>query len=195
MLFYIINGRKMKKENVLLIIVPLVLLLLWLFSGFYFGVYRASLAVASCEIEKSLIPASPIVTSSYYDIKNKELVLQIENPSGMPIMLLTKSLVLKPADKDVPVSNLIIEVPLNIDLPPYETITIRLKVDTPDQLKLWDVLLTTLTYRLPISRDIYSVLHLFKHSGNIKDWQVQNEYGNNQTLRQKYNKENSNTNK
>jgi len=122
--------------------------------------------IGICELEKALIPPSPIVTSSYYDTQTKELVLQVENPGYMPITMLTKSLVFRPADPAKQAVTVILEVQLNIDILPQDKATIRLQLDpqTAEVFGLGDVLVATLTYKLPISRDIYSVVHLFKHA-------------------------------
>jgi hypothetical protein len=86
----------MRRENIILFIVPVVLLLLGIFSGYYFGVYKTSLAVTACEIEKALIPSSLIVDSSSYNPKTHQLTLSLENPGGMPIQLISKTLIVNP---------------------------------------------------------------------------------------------------
>ena len=178
----------MRKEWVLLFVIPLVMLFLGLFSGYYFGIYRTSLAVTACEISKALIPASPVVTSSVYNPKTNKLALTIQNPGGMPIELLSKTLVLQPqGNKQAPVA-LAVQIPLGIVVPPYSNITLKLDLTQKGSwFKLGDVLVSTITYRLPVSNDIYSLVHLFKHSGKVNaQGNITNAYGDNSQLEAQY---------
>lgn len=178
----------MRKEGILLFVIPLVMLFLGLFSGFYFGIYRTSLAVTACEISKALIPASPVVTSSVYNPKTNQLALTIQNPGGMPIELLSKTLVLQPqGNTQAPVA-LAVQIPLGLVVPPYSNVTLKLDLTQKGSgFKLGDVLVSTITYRLPISNDIYSLVHLFKHSGKTNaQGNVVNAYGDNSELEAKY---------
>ncbi len=177
----------MKKENFLLFIIPIILLLFGIFSWYYFGIYRTNLAVTSCKIEKALIPWSPIVTFSKFDKKNNQLIIDVENPSGMPISLLTKSLVLQPQDKTKQPIALMLEIPLWIDIPPYGKINVKLDLGQAGSWFVkWDVLITTLTYKLPVSNDIYSVVHLFKHSWETENGYISNQLESNNQVKQNY---------
>lgn len=178
----------MKKEGLLLFVIPLILLFLGLFSGFYFGVYRTSLAVTACEISKALIPASPVVTSSVYNPRTNQLSLTIQNPGGMPIELLSKTLVLQPQGNAKAPIALAVQIPLGIVVPPYSNVTLKLDLTQRGSgFKLGDVLVSTITYKLPISNDIYSLVHLFKHSGKANaQGNIVNAYGDNSELEAKY---------
>jgi len=55
----------MKKEGLLLIVLPIVMVFIGLFAGFYFGVYKTAVAVAGCQIEKTLIAPSPVISQSF----------------------------------------------------------------------------------------------------------------------------------
>jgi len=180
----------MKKESLLLFVVPVVLLFLGLFSGFYFGVYRTSLAVTACEIEKALTPASLLVTDSYYNDQTKQLYLELENPGGMPIELLTKTLVLQPANGRAPIA-LAMQIPLGMVMPPYSTLELKLDLTSQGSgFALGDVLVSTITYRLPISNDVYSVVHLFKNSGKTNEkGLVKNALQSNSEVRANYEKQ------
>jgi len=175
----------MKRESFVLFVLPIVLLVLGIISGFYFGVYNTQIALTACQLEKSLIPSSPIITHSKYDPKTKQLVLDVENPWWMPIMLLTKSLLLKPQTKQ-PVA-LMVNLPLNLEIPPYSKITLHLDLWAQGSgFKVGDILVTTLTYQLPISNDIYTVEHLFKHSWKIENGMIQNALQENEEIKKAY---------
>jgi hypothetical protein len=107
----------MKREGLLLIVLPIIMVVIGLFAGFYFGIYKTSVAVAGCEIQKALIAPSPVIEKSVYDEKNHTLKLTVANPGYMPITLLNKTLVLQPADvKKQPVL-LMSSLPLGLTLP------------------------------------------------------------------------------
>ncbi len=178
----------MKRENFVLFVLPFVILALGLFVGFYFGVYRTSLAVTACEIEKSLIPASPVITHSMYNPKTKELILDVENPGGMPIDLIDKSLMLQVVWKQPVV--LMAQIPLGLEIPPYGKITLKLELwPQGSGFNVGDILVTTLTYKLPVSNDIYSVVHVFQHSGKYKDGLVTNKREENYEVQKRYEEE------
>jgi hypothetical protein len=175
----------MKKESFILFVLPFVVLAFGLFAGFYFGVYRTSIAVTACELEKSLIPPSPVITHSKYDPKTDELVLRVKNPGGMPILLVNKSLVLQPAGGQ-PVA-LMVQIPLGIEIPPYGDVTLKLALGPQGSgFKMGDVLVTTLTYQLPVSNDVYSVMHLFQHSGKTEGGYITNKLEENYEVQRRY---------
>lgn len=116
----------MKKENILLWVLPIVMVFVGLFAGFYFGVYRTGLAVTACELSKATIAPSPVITHSLYDEKNHQLKLTISNPGAMPILLLNKTLVLKPQGKQPVV--LMTSIPLGMELPPFSTVDLSLQL-------------------------------------------------------------------
>ena len=177
----------MNRETFVLFILPIVLLVLGILSGFYFGVYNTQIALTACQLEKSLIPSSPVITHSQYDPKTHQLVLDVENPGGMPIYLLTKSLILKPANVKLQPVALMINIPLNLELPPYSKVTLRLNLGQQGSwFNVGDVLVTTLTYQIPVSNDIYSVEHVFKHSGKVENWLVQNALPENAEVKKNY---------
>ena len=180
----------MKKEWLLLVIAPILLAFIWILTGFYFWVYKTSLAVSWCELQKDLIAPSPIITDSSYNNKTKELQLTIQNPGGMPILLLDKTLVLKPANK-TPVI-LMTSIPLWITVPPYSEITFNLKLGNNwKNFKVGDVLDTTISYSLPVSNDIYTVSNIFKRSNKENtNWLIENALWNNKEKYSSYKKSN-----
>jgi len=180
----------MKKENLLLWTLPIVMVFVGLFAGFYFGIYRASVAVVGCELSKATIAPSPVVTKSVYDEKNHRLQLTVRNTGAMPILLVDKTLVLRPANgsKNVVVMT---SIPLGLAVPAYSDISFTLDLGAAGSgFVVGDVLETTLTYTLPVSNDIYALVHLFKKSNKTNaQGLVENQLGNNQTKLENYNKQ------
>ena len=115
MIYLYLQKTAMKRETLWLILLPFLTLGLGLIAGEYFGLFRAGQAVLSCEIQKQLIPVSPVVMDSYYDEQKGVLTLRVVNPGSMPIELLSKSVMLKPAQSNVP-EVAMVEVPLGIVL-------------------------------------------------------------------------------
>ena len=179
----------MRKENILLWVLPFVMVFVGIFTGMYFGIYRSAIAVEAIKLEKSLIAPSPVITYSQYSETKKQLMLDIKNPGGMPILLLSKTLVMKPADTKKEPVVLMSSIPLNVVIPPYSNISLNLNVDKLENwFSIGDILETTLTYSLPISNDIYAIIHKFKKSSNLKDGLVQNELWDNKDKESAYKK-------
>jgi len=178
----------MKKEWLLLIVLPIVMVFIGLFAGFYFGIYKTAVAVAGCEVEKALIAPSPVVTSSVYDENKKELQVTVANPGSMPILLVDKTLVLKPKNEQA--SLVMTSIPLGLTVPAYGEVTFNLALwQAGSGFVVGDVLETTLTYSLPVSNDIYAVVHRFQKSNNTNEqWQTTNALGDNKDKQEKYNK-------
>ena len=181
----------MRKEAIVLWTLPFVMTFVGLFAGFYFGVYRTSVATVACELSKSLIAPSPIVTNSRYDEKNKELELTVKNPGGMPILLIDKTLALVPADKTKAPEVIMTSIPLGLTVPPYSDVTFKLKLGKAGSgFNVGDVLQVGLTYSLPVSNDVYSLVHIFKKSSKTDaQGYVVNQQGNNQAKLDAYQKE------
>jgi len=177
----------MKKEGLLLIVLPIVMVFIGLFAGFYFGIYKTAVAVAGCEVEKSLIAPSPIVTSSVYDEEKHELELTVANPGSMPISLIDKTLVLKP--KNAKATLLMASIPLGVTIPAYKEVTFTSKLwQAGSGFVVGDVVETTLTYSLPVSKDLYFVVHRFKKSSDVNSkGQAKNAFGDNKDVEKKYN--------
>ena len=178
----------MKKETLLLVLTPFIMVFVGLFTGFYFGIYKTSVAISGCEIQKSLIAPSPIVTNSSYNEQKHELSLTVINPGIMPILLLNKTLVLKPANTKKQPILIATSLPLDITIPAYGKIKLKLHLG---QAGSWfvvgDVLETTLTYSLPVSKDIYAVVHRFQKSNQVnKKGNIKNKLWNNEELQKKY---------
>jgi len=68
----------MKKENILLWVLPFVMVFVGIFAGMYFGIYRSAIAIQALELEKALIAPSPIITYSQYDEAKKQLILEVK---------------------------------------------------------------------------------------------------------------------
>ena len=182
----------MKKETLLLVLAPFVMVFVGLFAGFYFGIYKTSVAVTGCEIEKALIAPSPIVTYSSYNEKKHELSLTVVNPGSMPILLLNKTLVLKPVDVKKQPLLLATSLPLGVSIPAYGKVDLDLQLG---QAASWfvvgDVLETTLTYSLPVSKDVYAVVHRFQKSNQTnKKGDIKNALWDNKDDQKKYKESN-----
>jgi len=179
----------MKKETLLLVLFPLVMVFVGLFAGFYFGIYKTSVAVVGCELEKAVIAPSPIVTSSSYNEKKHELSLTVANPGSMPILLLNKTLVLKPADVKKQALLVATSLPLGITIPAYGKVELNLQLGQAGSwFVIGDVLETTLTYSLPVSNDVYALVHRFQKSNQTnKQWNIKNQLGDNKDVQKKYN--------
>ena len=180
----------MKKEALLLWTLPFVMVFVGLFAGFYFGIYRTSVALTACELSKTIIAPSPVVTKSLYNEKTHQLQLTVKNYGTMPILLVDKTLVLKPANINKQTSLIMSSIPLGLTVPSEWEVTFNL-----DLWKIWtgfkigDVLETTLTYKLPVSNDIYAVVHLFKKSNNKNaDNLIENQFWDNQVKVDTYSK-------
>ncbi len=157
----------MKRETLWLVLLPFLTLGLGIIGGEYFGLFRAGQAVLSCEIQKQLIPVSPVVMDSYYDEQKGVLTLRVLNPGSMPVELVSKAVMLKPAQSNIP-EVAMVEVPLGIVLNGGSEVVINMQITPEAQGKfgVGDVLLSTITYRLPISNDLYSVMHIFTKSAD-----------------------------
>lgn len=179
----------MKKETLLLVLAPFVMVFVGLFAGFYFGIYKTSVAVAGCEVEKAFIAPSPIVTDSSYNEKKHELSLTVVNPGSMPILLLNKTLVLKPADIKKQPLLVTTSLPLSVTLPAHGEVELKLQLGQAGSwFVIGDVLETTLTYSLPVSKDVYAVVHRFQKSNQTnKQGNVKNQLWDNKDVQKKYN--------
>jgi hypothetical protein len=60
-------------------------------------------------------------------------------------------------------------IPLDgIVIKPFSKIDLNLQIQGSG-LKVGDIVTSTLNYKLPISPDIYSVVHVFQHSGQLSN--------------------------
>ena len=178
----------MKKETLWLVVLPFLTLGLGIIGGEYFGLFRAWEAVVSCEIQKQLIPVSPVVMDSYYDEDKWILTLKVANPGSMPVELVSKSVMLKPAQSNVP-EVAMVEIPLGVVLNGGDEIVINMQISAEAKwkFKVGDVLLSTITYRLPVSRDLYSVVHMFtKSTTKNESGMVKSQNQSNESIKQAY---------
>ncbi len=185
----------MKKETLWLILLPFLTLGLGIIWGEYFGLFRAGQAVVSCEVQKQLIPVSPMVMDSYYDEEKWVLTLKVVNPGSMPVELVSKSVMLKPAQSNIP-EVAMVEIPLGIVLNGWDEVVINMQIsaEAKGKFKVGDVLLSTITYRLPVSRDLYSVVHMFTKSTDTNEsGMVKSQNQSNETIKQAYEEKVKNT--
>ncbi|NPB08536.1 MAG: hypothetical protein GXN96_06370, partial [Aquificae bacterium] len=102
--------------------------------------------------------------SATYD-KEKHLVrYAISNPGTTPITIIEKAVVFTPGKESKERAYILSDIPANIEIPPLSVVVaeIKLKAET-EELKPGDVVVATFTYRHPLSRDLYTVVHSFEH--------------------------------
>jgi len=139
-----------------LILTAVVALIVGLGAGAYLGASRAYAALKE-------VPASPIVRSAEYDKAKNELVFELFNPGVLPLTLVDESVVFTPGAKSTEKGYALAAVPLDVALPGGAALKVQLalKADS-EELKPGDVVAGTITYTHPLSKDVYSVTHLFK---------------------------------
>ncbi len=142
--------------------VPLILVasLLALFVGWGGGGY---LAWSRASATLAALPAAPVVAGAEYDRETRVLAVTLTNPGLVPIELLGKTLVLRPADKGKDVA--LLDVAFSggsPTLPPasLERVELALKPGDP-KLAAGDVLAASITYRYPDVADVYLLTHSF----------------------------------
>lgn len=140
--------------------VPLIALacLLALLVGWGGGNY---LAWARANVALSSLPAAPVVTDAEYDHEQRLLTLTLTNPGLVPIELLNKTLMLRPASGEDNVALLDVAFPGgSLRLPPasIERLELRLAADDP-KLAAGDVLASSITYRYADIPDVYQITH------------------------------------
>ncbi len=147
----------------LTIVFTLLALLVGWGTGSYLTSARATAALAN-------LPAAPVVLSAAYDKQDRRLTLTVSNPGLVPIELLDKTLVFRPASGKggwelarAPLPGGVVELaPGSI-----EALVLELKEGSPD-LKIGDVLASSLTYRYANLPDLYQLTHLYR-SGSGSD--------------------------
>lgn len=180
----------MKKKNFSVWLASIALLLIWLITWSFFGMYRGliatELATKSLIISAANTPASPVVVESSYNENKWELSVVLVNTWIMPIKILDKSLVLTPkAEADVAVA---VNIPMNITINWWEAFIVKTKLEgNKDNFKLWDVLTSTFSYVYPISNDVYTLTHIFTKSDQTdKNNNIVNKNWNNKDLQKEY---------
>ncbi len=115
------------------------------------------------------IPASPIITLAEYDKKTHSVLLSILNPGTTPLTVTSKSFVFKPGKETAEKSYEMTNIPANIILPPLTitAVALNLKKNT-NALKTGDVVMSTITYTHPLSKDTYTVSHRFEYTQEKK---------------------------
>ncbi len=110
------------------------------------------------------IPASPIVIGAKYDKATHSVIFSVFNPGTLPLYVNSQSFVFKPGKETTQKEYAVENIPVNIPLIPMgiTSVALNLKKGTPD-LKNGDIVLTTLYYTHPLSKDIYSVSHKFEY--------------------------------
>ncbi len=111
------------------------------------------------------IPGSPIVVKVVYDKSAHAVVLSVLNPGTLPLTVTNESFVFKPGKETKQKQYSVENIPVKIPLLPLgiTTVTIKLKKGT-EALKNGDIVLTTLHYVHPLSKDVYTVSHKFEYS-------------------------------
>ncbi len=145
----------MKRISMVLVMVALLSLFLgWETGNFFTG--------RSFQRLISTIPASPIVTEVKYEKQKHTLIYSLFNPGGVPISVIEENFVFKPGKNTTQQSYVVSNIPLHVIIPPSgkASVNLKLKAGTP-KLALGDVVLATFTYTHPLSKDLYTVGHIF----------------------------------
>jgi len=180
----------MKKNKFNIGLASIALLLIWIITWSFFGIYRGilatELATKDLIISAANTPASPVVVQSDYNEQNWELHVTLVNTGIMPIKILNKSLVLTPKwQQQVAIA---LNIPMNVTLNWGEAFVVKTKLNTnKDNFKLWDVLTSSFDYVYPISNDVYTLTHVFVKSNMVnKNNNVMNQNWDNYNLQNKY---------
>jgi len=180
----------MKKNKFNIGLASIALLLIWIITWSFFGIYRGilatELATKDLIISAANTPASPVVVQSDYNEQNWELHVTLINTGIMPIKILNKSLVLTPKwQQQVAIA---LNIPMNVTLNWGEAFVVKTKLNTnKDNFKLWDVLTSSFDYVYPISNDVYTLTHVFVKSNMVnKNNNVMNQNWDNYNLQNKY---------
>ncbi len=142
--------------------VPLIALgcLLALFVGWGGGSY---LAWSRADATLASLPAAPLVAGAEYDRERRVLALTLTNPGLVPVELLGKTLVLRPATGGEDVA--LVDVAFSggsLSLPPASVERLELALEAGDpKLAAGDVLAASIAYRYPEIADVYQVTHAF----------------------------------
>ena len=110
------------------------------------------------------IPASPIIVKSYYDKEKHAVIFSFFNSGTLPLNVVSQSFVFKPGKESKEKSYQIENIPVNIPLIPLGITTVALKLKKgTEELKNGDVIMATIYYTHPLSKDVYSVAHRFEY--------------------------------
>ena len=154
----------MKRPSLVVVVGVFVALVLGWTIGEFFTGRTVAKVVAS-------IPASPIVVDAKYDKTKHAVIYSITNPGGVPITIVDESFVFTPGSKSKEKAYVVSHIPVKIEIPPRVTSSVELKLKSgTENLKVGDAVLATFTYVYPLSKDIYTVVHLFTmgvNSGSI----------------------------
>lgn len=142
--------------------VPLILIasILALFIGWGGGGY---LAWSRASATLAALPAAPVVTAAEYDREARVLAVTLTNPGLVPIELVSKTLVLRPAEggKDVALLDVAFSGG-SLTLPPASLERLELALEPGDpKLSVGDVLAASIAYRYPEIADLYLLTHSF----------------------------------
>jgi hypothetical protein len=115
------------------------------------------------------IPGSPIIVSAKYDKENHAVIFSVLNPGTLPLKVVSQSFVFKPGKETSQTEYAIENIPVSIPLIPMgiTSVALKLKSGTPE-LKKGDIVMTTLHYTHPLSKDLYSVTHKFEYTTKPK---------------------------
>ncbi len=115
------------------------------------------------------IPASPVVIHAKYDKQRHQIDYSILNPGTLPLTIVEKSFVFSPGKETKEKAYVVADIPANISLPPgaVTIVSLKLKEET-EKLKIGDAVVVTFTYTHPLSKDLYTVVHPFTYSKNLK---------------------------
>ena len=144
----------MSKKRVWLI---LFIALLGLFIGFGAGGYLTANRVITAMEQ---IPASPIVLNTLYEKEQNQLALTLFNPGPVPLRLESYTVTFTPGSETEEAAYVISEIPVQLALPPFETVTmfVNLKEQTAE-LAVGDLVTMSIFYTHPLSPDVYSIIH------------------------------------
>jgi len=115
------------------------------------------------------IPASPIIIGAVYDKSAHSVILSVMNPGTLPLTVKEESFTFKPGKQSSQKAYAVENIPVNIPLIPMgiTTVAIKLKKET-QELKVGDIVNTTLKYVHPLSKDEYFVKHGYEHGVTVK---------------------------
>ena len=116
------------------------------------------------------IPASPIIVKSIYDRNNHAVVFSILNMGTLPLTVVSESFIFKPGKESSEKRYEMKNIPASIPLIPLGITTVALKLkEGTQELKSGDIVMATLHYVHPLSKDVYTVSHKFEFTGKPQE--------------------------
>ncbi len=112
------------------------------------------------------IPGSPIILNAVYNKEKHLITYTVSNPGTLPITIIEKAFVFKPGKETKEKGYILSNIPANITIPPLSVLAVQLKLkEGTEKLKVGDLVIATFTYKHPLSKDFYNVVHTFEYKG------------------------------